>query len=260
VYKRLIKRLLDLILSIIALPFVALALAIVAPFIHFEDGGTVFYNAPRIGRGGRPFTMFKLRTMRMDAPDLKMADGSTYNAPDDPRQTRLGGFLRKTSLDELPQIFNVLKGDMSLIGPRPDLAEEVAAYHAGEERKLSVRPGISGYAQVFGRNALAWHDRLALDAYYVDHLCFSLDARIFFRTFIVVFAQEGVYVEKPTDAGGGAGAGGAGAADSDAAGPDAFDPGAASPAPHPDPDAFDPGAASPAPHPDPDPTVTDNKE
>ncbi|MDR1013802.1 MAG: sugar transferase [Coriobacteriales bacterium] len=194
-YRRVVKRLLDIVLGIVALPLVALIVLIVAPFVYREDHGPVFYNALRVGRGGRPFRMLKLRTMRMGAPDLKWEDGSTYNAPDDPRQTKVGTFLRRTSLDELPQVLNVLKGDMSLIGPRPDLAEEVALYRSGEERKLDVRPGISGYAQVYGRNALPWHDRLALDGYYVDHLGFALDARIFLKTFAVVFSQQGVYGE-----------------------------------------------------------------
>jgi lipopolysaccharide/colanic/teichoic acid biosynthesis glycosyltransferase len=195
VYKNGIKRLFDIVLSVVALPFVALEFVIVAPIIYHEDRGSVFYNAPRIGRGGKPFIMYKYRSMFMNAPDLKMEDGSTYNGADDPRQTKIGAFLRKTSLDELPQVLNVIKGDMSLIGPRPDLAEEAALYRPGEERKLELRPGISGYAQVYGRNALAWHDRLALDVYYVEHQSFLLDLKVFFKTFAVVFKQEGVFVE-----------------------------------------------------------------
>jgi lipopolysaccharide/colanic/teichoic acid biosynthesis glycosyltransferase len=198
VYGRVVKRLLDIVLSLIALPFVALAFVVIAPLIYREDKGSVFYNAPRIGRGGKSFIMYKFRSMRMGAPDLKMPDGSTYNAADDPRQTRMGAFLRKTSLDELPQILNVLKGDMSFIGPRPDLADEIGLYRGEEGRKLEVRPGISGYAQVYGRNAIVWHDRLALDVYYVNHQSFLLDVRIFFRTFAVVFSQKGIYVE-PVD-------------------------------------------------------------
>ncbi len=109
--------------------------------------------------------------------------------------TRVGTFMRKTSLDELPQVLNVLKGDMSLIGPRPDLQREVDLYQGDEGRKLEVKPGITGYAAVYGRNSLPWHERLALDVHYVDHVSFLLDARIFFRTFAVVLGQEGIYVE-----------------------------------------------------------------
>jgi lipopolysaccharide/colanic/teichoic acid biosynthesis glycosyltransferase len=198
VYKQVVKRFFDIVLGIVALPFVALEFIIVAPLIYREDKGTVFYNAPRVGQGGKPFKMYKYRSMFMNSPDLKMEDGSTYNGADDPRQTKIGAFLRKTSLDELPQVLNVLKGDMSFIGPRPDLAEEAALYEGDEGRKLAVRPGISGYAQVYGRNAITWHERLALDGYYVDNQSFSLDLKIFFKTFAVVFAQEGVYVEGGT--------------------------------------------------------------
>jgi lipopolysaccharide/colanic/teichoic acid biosynthesis glycosyltransferase len=193
VYRRGIKRLLDILLAIISLPLVALEFVVVAPLIYGEDRGTIFYNAPRIGKDGRSFVMYKYRSMRMNAPDLKMEDGSTYSGADDPRQTRVGAFLRKTSLDELPQVFNVLKGDMSFIGPRPDIADEVALYQGDEGRKLKVKPGISGYAQVYGRNAIAWHDRLALDGYYVEHLSFALDVRIFFKTFAVILSREGIY-------------------------------------------------------------------
>lgn len=194
-YVRVVKRAFDIAFSIIALPLVLLALAVLAPAIHREDKGPVFYNAPRVGKDGRPFIMYKLRSMRVNAPDLLMDDGSTYNGADDPRMTRVGTFMRKTSLDELPQVLNVLKGDMSLIGPRPDLQREVDLYQGDEGRKLEVKPGITGYAAVYGRNSLPWHERLALDVHYVDHVSFLLDARIFFRTFAVVLGQEGIYVE-----------------------------------------------------------------
>jgi lipopolysaccharide/colanic/teichoic acid biosynthesis glycosyltransferase len=192
-YARVVKRLCDIGLSVIGLPVIGLHLLIFAPLIRREDKGPVFYNATRIGQDGRPFKMYKYRTMHMDAPDLKEADGSTYNAPDDPRLTRIGAFLRRTSMDEFPQLLNVLKGEMSFIGPRPDLAEEVNLYQGEESQKLQVKPGISGYAQVFGRNAIPWHDRLALDLRYVRHQSFLLDTRIFFRTFAAVFSQKDVY-------------------------------------------------------------------
>lgn len=189
------KRALDIALSIVALPFVGLAVALLAPFIYFEDKGPIFYNAPRMGKDYQPFKMYKLRSMKVNAPDLVMEDGSTYNGADDPRMTHVGAFMRKTSLDELPQFLNVLKGDMSIIGPRPDLERECELYEGDEGRKLEVRPGITGYAAVYGRNSLPWKQRLALDVYYVDHVTFTLDAKIFFKTFITVFGQEGVYVD-----------------------------------------------------------------
>lgn len=198
-YARFGKRLLDILIGIVALPFVAVILLILAPFIHFEDNGPVFYNAPRIGKGGREFKMYKLRSMKVNAPDLTMPDGSTYNGADDPRMTRMGAFMRKTSIDELPQVLNVIKGDMSLIGPRPDLERETELYEGDEHEKLLVRPGLTGYAAVCGRNSLPWHDRLALDVYYVRNLSFSLDVKIFFKTFAVVFAREGVFIDEETD-------------------------------------------------------------
>lgn len=189
------KRALDIALSIIALPFVGLALAILAPLIYLEDRGPIFYNAPRMGKDFKPFIMYKLRSMKVNAPDLIMDDGSTYNGADDPRMTRVGAFMRKTSLDELPQFLNVLKGDMSIIGPRPDLERECELYEGDEGRKLEVRPGITGYAAVYGRNSLPWKQRLALDVYYVDHVTFCLDVKVFFKTFATVFKQEGIYVD-----------------------------------------------------------------
>ena len=194
-YLRFGKRICDLAVGIVALPFVLIIMAVLAPLIHFEDRGPVFYNAPRVGKDGRDFKMYKLRSMRVNAPDLVMEDGSTYNGADDPRMTRIGAFMRRTSLDEIPQFLNVLKGDMSVVGPRPDLRRETELYQGDEGEKLTVKPGITGYAAVYGRNSLPWHDRLALDVYYVRNVTFALDVKVFFRTFATVFKQEGIYVE-----------------------------------------------------------------
>ncbi len=194
-YQHVFKRLLDIVIGVIALVPVCLVILIFGIAIKLEDGGPVFYNAPRVGKDGRDFIMYKLRSMRVNAPDLVMEDGSTYNGADDPRMTKVGALLRKTSLDELPQFLNVLKGDMSVVGPRPDLRRETELYIGEEGLKLTVKPGITGYAAVMGRNSLPWHDRLALDVYYVKHISFALDAKVFFRTFATVFKQEGIYVE-----------------------------------------------------------------
>ena len=194
-YERFGKRACDIAISIAALPVVASVIALCGTAIHAEDGGPVFYNAPRVGKDGREFIMYKLRSMKVNAPDLVMEDGSTYNGADDPRMTRIGAFMRKTSLDEIPQFLNVLKGDMSVVGPRPDLKRETELYQGEESRKLSVKPGVTGYAAVYGRNSLPWHDRLALDIEYVDNLSFALDAKVFVKTFSTVFSQEGVYVQ-----------------------------------------------------------------
>lgn len=194
-YQHVFKRLLDIVIGVIALVPVCLVILIFGIAIKLEDGGPVFYNAPRVGKDGRDFIMYKLRSMRVNAPDLVMEDGSTYNGADDPRMTKVGALLRKTSLDELPQFLNVLKGDMSVVGPRPDLRRETELYTGEEGLKLTVKPGITGYAAVMGRNSLPWHDRLTLDVYYVKHISFALDAKVFFRTFATVFKQEGIYVE-----------------------------------------------------------------
>lgn len=189
------KRLLDIAISLVAMIPVGLVILVLAPIIHFEDGGPVFYNAPRVGKNGCSFTMYKLRSMRVNAPDLVMEDGSTYNGADDPRMTRVGAFMRKTSLDEFPQFINVLKGDMSVVGPRPDLQRETELYQGDEGDKLLVLPGITGYAAVYGRNSLPWHDRLALDVFYVNNVSFLLDVKIFLKTFSTVFSGDGVYVD-----------------------------------------------------------------
>lgn len=190
------KRAWDIAISAAAMPIVMATIGLCGIAIRREDGGPIFYNAPRIGKDGRPFMMYKLRTMKVDSPDLVMEDGSTYNGADDPRLTKVGSFLRKTSLDEIPQFLNVLKGDMSVVGPRPDLQREVDLYQGDESLKLAVKPGITGYAAVYGRNSLPWHERLALDIYYVLHLSFPLDAKIFFKTFAAVLKQDGIYVEE----------------------------------------------------------------
>ena len=162
-YRNDVKRILDILLSVVALPFFLLVFLVIAPMIWLSDRGSVFYNAPRLGKNGEIFTMYKFRTMRMNAPDLRNADGSTYNASDDPRLTRIGALLRKLSIDEIPQVLNVLKGDMSLIGPRPDLPEHAALYGGEEQRKLEVRPGITGLAQAYHRNSMDWKKRISLD-------------------------------------------------------------------------------------------------
>ena len=194
-YQHFFKRVLDLVIGILVMPLLLLLVAVIGSAIYLEDRGPVFYNAPRVGKGGKQFIMYKFRSMKVNAPDLTMPDGSTYNGADDPRMTKVGALLRKTSLDELPQFLNVLKGEMSVIGPRPDLRRETELYTGEEGIKLTVKPGITGYAAVMGRNSLPWHDRLALDVYYVKHISFALDAKVFFRTFATVFKQEGIYVE-----------------------------------------------------------------
>ena len=189
-YKKVFKRLIDIIVSLIALPFILLVLIIFAPIIHFTDKGPVFYNAERLGKDGKVFKMFKLRSMRVNAPDIVNADGSTYNG-------EVGIFLRKTSIDELPQFLNVLIGDMSLIGPRAHVTRNYKGYEFLDDvrrRRLCVRPGITGYNQAYFRNSVTSEQKLLNDVYYVDNLSFALDVKVFFKTIFSVLKRENIYV------------------------------------------------------------------
>jgi lipopolysaccharide/colanic/teichoic acid biosynthesis glycosyltransferase len=198
-YRKYVKRILDIIFSLILLPPVLLVILICGIFIKLEDGGPIFYCGKRLGKDGKIFKMYKLRSMKVNAPDLRNADGSTYNSDDDPRLTKVGRILRKTSLDELPQLFNVLKGDMSFIGPRPDLPEHINYYEGNEVKKLDVLPGISGYNQAYYRNAAEWKQRLQNDVYYVDNISFWLDFKILFKTVEGVILRKGIYVTSQSE-------------------------------------------------------------
>ena len=192
-YKHVFKRLIDFLISLLALPFVLLLCLCVAIAIKLDDGGPVFYYASRIGKGGRIFKMFKFRSMKVNAPDLRMEDGSTYNAADDPRVTKVGKFLRSTSLDEIPQLLNVFLGDMALIGPRPDSAFYLEYYTDEERVILTVRPGISGWNQAVNRNSVGTKEKLQNDIYYVNHLSFCFDLKIIWMTLKGVIAHKDVY-------------------------------------------------------------------
>lgn len=203
-YKSFLKRLLDIVISLIALPFLILVLLIFAPIIYFTDRGPVFYNAPRLGKKGKVFKMFKLRSMYVNAPDIRNADGSTFNGDNDPRVTKVGRFMRKTSIDELPQLLNVLIGDMSLVGPRAHLATNYKGYEALSEqkqRRLDVRPGITGYNQAYYRNSVDMQESIIHDVYYVDNISFALDVKILFKTVETVLKRENVYVDSSRKAG-----------------------------------------------------------
>jgi undecaprenyl phosphate N,N'-diacetylbacillosamine 1-phosphate transferase len=156
------------------------------------SGRPAFFLQPRLGKDGRPFRMIKLRTMRPGAPAEFLPDGSTKVVGGDPRLTPLGGMLRSTSLDELPQLVNVLRGEMSLIGPRPDLVEQEALYDGEARQKLLVRPGITGLAQVSGRNALPWRERLRVDAAYARSVSLRTDLWIAARTVAVAVGRRGI--------------------------------------------------------------------
>lgn len=186
----LMKRFLDVALSgmvlIITFPvIVGCALA-----VWWTSPGPIFFRQRRLGLRGRSFCVLKFRSMVHNAPDMRNADGSAYTGDDDPRVTRVGRFLRKASLDELPQLFNVLRGDMSLVGPRPDQVDQIRFYTETEKRKLLVRPGITGLAQISGRNSISWERRKALDVEYVDRQSFFLDLSIVARTIPYVLLRR----------------------------------------------------------------------
>ena len=181
------------IIGLIALPFILLVTVVIAPLIYFNDKGPIFYNAERLGKNGIPFKMYKFRSMMVNAPDIRNEDGSTYNGDADPRVTKIGRFMRKTSIDELPQFLNVLLGNMSLIGPRPDPLDDMDIYTEHQKRKLEVKPGITGYNQAYFRNSVEQNEKFENDVYYAEHVSFILDAKIFFKTIVMVLSHNSVY-------------------------------------------------------------------
>ena len=184
-----LKRVLDLAVAAVLLVVLSPVLAVVALLVRAKVGAPVIFRQPRPGKDGRIFTIYKFRTMRPASPG---AVGGEAVASDAERMTPFGRTLRSTSVDELPELVNVLRGDMSIVGPRPLLPEYLDRYNEEQARRHEVRPGITGWAQVNGRNALSWEERFALDVYYVDHRSFAFDARILARTLSAVFLRKGI--------------------------------------------------------------------
>jgi undecaprenyl phosphate N,N'-diacetylbacillosamine 1-phosphate transferase len=189
---RLVKRVVDIVGSAILMIPIGAVIGISAIAIKKEDGGPIFYMAERTGRFGKPFRMFKLRSMMVNAPDIRLSDGSTYNGDDDPRVTKFGKFARKTSIDELPQVINILKGDMSFIGPRPDTPMYLSQYTDEELIALTVRPGITGYNQALNRNSVLTKEKLKNDVYYVKHLSLGFDLKIIVMTIDTVMHHKNI--------------------------------------------------------------------
>ena len=186
-YKHFFKRLIDFLLSLIAVICISPFLLILMALLYFaNEGAGVFFLQERPGLKGRIFKVIKFKTMN----EKRGEDGKLL--PDLLRITKVGKFVRATSLDELPQLFNVLKGDMALIGPRPLLKQYLPLYSEEQMRRHDVRPGISGWAQVNGRNNLSWTEKFKLDVWYVDHLSFALDIKIIFMTVMKVFKRESI--------------------------------------------------------------------
>lgn len=195
-YQKVVKRILDVLICLLILPFVLLVTIPVAIIIKLEDGGPVFYRSMRIGLGFKEFGMLKFRSMKVNAPDLRNEDGSTYNSAVDLRVTKIGKRLRETSLDEIPQFFNVLFGQMSLIGPRAGDIESKDTYEKDEKDKLLIRPGISGYAQAYCRNGLKVREKRMIDAWYAHNVSFLLDVKIVFKTIETVFKHDNIYTNR----------------------------------------------------------------
>ncbi|HKG14193.1 MAG TPA: sugar transferase [Pyrinomonadaceae bacterium] len=190
------KRAIDIAGASLAVVVLLPLTALVCVVVKLGSKGPVLFRQGRLGKGGVPFTLYKFRTMRDGAPMVRNADGSAFVGAGDPRLTRAGKFLRDSTLDEIPQLINVLKGDMSLVGPRPDLVEQLELYDGLMRRKLEVRPGMASLSLVHGRNSLAWYRRAELDVYYVDHRSLLLDAKIFLMAFLLVLLRRGVYYPK----------------------------------------------------------------
>lgn len=193
-YSRFIKRWLDIVISIILLPLVIPVIFLFGILVWLEDKGSVFYLANRRGLNGEIFIMYKLRSMEMNAPDIRNEDNSTFNSADDSRVTKIGRLMRKTSIDELPQIINVLKGDMSWVGPRPVTIEKpLSEYDQKRLERLKVRPGITGYQQAYYRNSISQEEKFELDAQYVKKLSFWLDVKIVLKTIQTVLFRKNIY-------------------------------------------------------------------
>lgn len=188
-YKGIIKRLLDFLIAFIGFIFISPLFIVVLIILLFSNKGKPFFTQSRPGKGERIFKIIKFKTMN----DGKDADGNLL--PYEQRVTALGKFLRKVSLDELPQLINVMKGDMSLIGPRPLLIDYLPLYSEGQKRRHEVRPGVTGWAQVNGRNAISWEEKFDYDVWYVDHVSPLIDFKILLLTIKKVVSQDGVNVK-----------------------------------------------------------------
>lgn len=189
----LMKRLTDIVLSLLLLVLLSPLFLLIAVAIKLDSEGSVFFIQERVGKDKKLFGIYKFRTMVENAVNM----GSGYLTEEkDPRITRVGNILRKTSLDELPQLINILKGEMSLIGPRPTLLYQVEQYDDYQLQRLKMKPGVTGWAQVNGRNSISWPERIILDVYYVNNYSLLFDFKIFLRTFKVIFEADKIYGDK----------------------------------------------------------------
>lgn len=191
-----LKRLIDIFAALFMLLLLSPIMIIVAVLIYIASPGPALYKATRVGKKGKLFKQLKFRSMIMNAPDLRNADGSTRSDEDDPRLTKIGKFIRKTSLDELPQFINVLLGTMSLVGPRPDPPNVLPLYRPQDFRRQLASPGITGWAIVHGRNSIPWEKRRDYDIEYVEKRSLMLDMQILFRTVGLVLRRKGIHAKR----------------------------------------------------------------
>ena len=198
-WEQVAKRIMDIAVSSTALVLLSPLFALISIAIRFDSTGSALFRQKRLGRNERPFTLYKFRTMIENAPDFRNPDGSTFNTPSDARVTHVGRFLRRTSLDELPQLLNVLAGAMSLVGPRPDQVDQARFYREDEWRRSVVKPGITGLAQINGRNAITWSSRTQIDLEYVAHKSLLLDLRILFQTVPYVLGSRDIYINQVSE-------------------------------------------------------------
>lgn len=192
-----IKRFIDIICSVLGITFLSPLMLIISIAIKINSKGPVIFSQERVGKNGRIFKMYKFRSMVVNAEDLlcelknkNEMSGPMFKMKEDPRVTSVGKFIRKTSIDELPQLFNVLKGEMSLVGPRPNLPEEVAKFNDWQKQKLLVKPGLTCYWQVMGRNDIGFEEWMKLDIKYIKDRNTLLDLKLVFKTFFVLFGDE----------------------------------------------------------------------
>lgn len=195
-YKKFFKRFFDITFSLLLTPIIIIVIIPAAILIKIEDKGNIFYCGTRYGMNMKKFKMIKLRTMKMNAPDIRNEDGTTFNSENDSRLTKIGSFLRKTSIDELPQIFNVLLGDMSFVGPRPSPLGNEKTYSDFVKKKFTVRPGITGYNQAKKRNSASLNERYKNDVYYAENISFIFDVKIIILTIVNVIRRKNIYVKK----------------------------------------------------------------
>jgi lipopolysaccharide/colanic/teichoic acid biosynthesis glycosyltransferase len=187
-----VKSIFDYTVAAVFIITISPLLAAIALAIRMSVPGPIVFRQRRIGKDLRVFVIYKFRTMVEDSPDLRNPDGSALSAENDPRLTSIGRILRRNSLDELPQLFNVLHGDMSLVGPRPELPDGIASYKAHHFLRLTVKPGITGWAVIHGRNAVPAGVRRDLDVWYAEHKSLWLDLKIILKTVLIVVTREGI--------------------------------------------------------------------